>query len=93
MLQSGRVDKNYPLVNGHSGPVLDIDWCPHDDNILASCSEDTTAMVISVCLCACVCEENSSKWERESANACGGVCCSVTQIAAGEVISVCLLND
>ncbi|KAK5858711.1 hypothetical protein PBY51_002831 [Eleginops maclovinus] len=43
--KSGRVDKNYPLVNGHSGPVLDIDWCPHDDNILASCSEDTTAMV------------------------------------------------
>uniref|UniRef100_A0A673NKM6 Coronin n=1 Tax=Sinocyclocheilus rhinocerous TaxID=307959 RepID=A0A673NKM6_9TELE len=41
----GRVDKNYPLVIGHSGPVLDIDWCPHNDNILASCSEDTTAMV------------------------------------------------
>uniref|UniRef100_A0A673BJA0 Coronin n=1 Tax=Sphaeramia orbicularis TaxID=375764 RepID=A0A673BJA0_9TELE len=36
---------NYPLVIGHSGPVLDIDWCPHDDNILASCSEDCTAMV------------------------------------------------
>ncbi len=42
----GRMDKNYPLVIGHSGPVLDIDWCPHNDNILASCSEDTTAMVI-----------------------------------------------
>uniref|UniRef100_G3QB65 Coronin n=1 Tax=Gasterosteus aculeatus aculeatus TaxID=481459 RepID=G3QB65_GASAC len=43
--KSGRVDKNYPLVVGHSGPVLDIDWCPHDDNILASGSEDCTAMV------------------------------------------------
>uniref|UniRef100_A0A671TZS0 Coronin n=1 Tax=Sparus aurata TaxID=8175 RepID=A0A671TZS0_SPAAU len=43
--KTGRVDKNYPLVVGHSGPVLDIDWCPHDDNILASCSEDCTAMV------------------------------------------------
>uniref|UniRef100_A0A8C6T102 Coronin n=1 Tax=Neogobius melanostomus TaxID=47308 RepID=A0A8C6T102_9GOBI len=43
--KSGRVDKNYPLVIGHSGPVLDIDWCPHDDNILASCSEDCSAMV------------------------------------------------
>ncbi|KAM7374446.1 hypothetical protein PAMP_007102 [Pampus punctatissimus] len=42
--KTGRVDKNYPLVIGHSGPVLDIDWCPHDDNILASCSEDCTAM-------------------------------------------------
>jgi len=44
----GRVDKNYPLVVGHSGPVLDIDWCPHNDNILASCSEDTTSMVIII---------------------------------------------
>uniref|UniRef100_A0A7N8YAH7 Coronin n=1 Tax=Mastacembelus armatus TaxID=205130 RepID=A0A7N8YAH7_9TELE len=43
--KTGRVDKNYPLVVGHAGPVLDIDWCPHDDNILASCSEDCTAMV------------------------------------------------
>uniref|UniRef100_A0A3Q3BAY8 Coronin n=1 Tax=Kryptolebias marmoratus TaxID=37003 RepID=A0A3Q3BAY8_KRYMA len=43
--KSGRVDKNYPLVIGHSGPVLDIDWCPHDDNVLASGSEDCTAMV------------------------------------------------
>lgn len=39
------MDKNYPLVVGHSGPILDIDWCPHNDNILASGSEDTTAMV------------------------------------------------
>ncbi|XP_035481905.1 coronin-6 isoform X2 [Scophthalmus maximus] len=45
LFKTGRVDKNYPLVIGHSGPVLDIDWCPHDDNILASCSEDCTAMV------------------------------------------------
>lgn len=46
--QTGRLDKNYPLVVGHSGPVLDIDWCPHNDNILASCSEDCTAMVIDL---------------------------------------------
>ncbi|XP_066551830.1 coronin-6 isoform X2 [Amia ocellicauda] len=43
--KTGRVDKNYPLVVGHTGPVLDIDWCPHNDNILASGSEDCTAMV------------------------------------------------
>ncbi|XP_023701006.1 coronin-6-like [Paramormyrops kingsleyae] len=43
--KTGRLDKNYPLVTGHTGPVLDIDWCPHDDNILASGSEDCTAMV------------------------------------------------
>lgn len=47
VLQTGRVDKNYPMVIGHSGPVLDIDWCPHDDNVLASGSEDCTAMVMS----------------------------------------------
>lgn len=51
-LQTGRIDKAYPTVCGHTGPVLDIDWCPHNDNILASCSEDTTAMVR---LAACVC--------------------------------------
>lgn len=45
LLQTGRLDKNYPLVTGHTGPVLDIDWCPHNDNILASGSEDCTAMV------------------------------------------------
>uniref|UniRef100_A0A8C4S9H7 Coronin n=1 Tax=Erpetoichthys calabaricus TaxID=27687 RepID=A0A8C4S9H7_ERPCA len=43
--KTGRVDKNYPLVAGHTGPVLDIDWCPHNDNIIASGSEDCTAMV------------------------------------------------
>uniref|UniRef100_A0A8C5DK43 Coronin n=1 Tax=Gouania willdenowi TaxID=441366 RepID=A0A8C5DK43_GOUWI len=43
--KTGRVDKNYPLVVGHSGPILDIDWCPHDDNVIASGSEDCTAMV------------------------------------------------
>ena len=45
VFQMGRLDKNHPLVVGHAGPVLDIDWCPHNDNILASCSEDCTAMV------------------------------------------------
>lgn len=39
------MDKNYPLVTGHTGPVLDIDWCPHNDNVIASASDDTTVMV------------------------------------------------
>ncbi|NXX96238.1 CORO6 protein, partial [Centropus bengalensis] len=43
--QTGRVDKNHPLVTGHTAPVLDIDWCPHNDNVIASASEDTTVMV------------------------------------------------
>ncbi|XP_066492674.1 coronin-6 [Tiliqua scincoides] len=43
--KTGRVDKNFPLVTGHTAPVLDIDWCPHNDNVIASASEDTTIMV------------------------------------------------
>ncbi|KAK2837277.1 hypothetical protein Q5P01_014489 [Channa striata] len=43
--KSGRIDKSYPTVCGHTGPVLDIDWCPHNDQIIASGSEDCTVMV------------------------------------------------
>ncbi|XP_075132710.1 coronin-1C isoform X2 [Leptodactylus fuscus] len=43
--KSGRIDKSYPTVCGHTGPVLDIDWCPHNDNVIASGSEDCTVMV------------------------------------------------
>uniref|UniRef100_A0A8C8S790 Coronin n=1 Tax=Pelusios castaneus TaxID=367368 RepID=A0A8C8S790_9SAUR len=45
LAKTGRVDKNYPLVTGHTAPVLDIDWSPHNDNVIASASEDTTVMV------------------------------------------------
>lgn len=44
-LQTGRIDKSYPTVCGHTGPVLDIDWCPHNDQVIASGSEDCTVMV------------------------------------------------
>ncbi|XP_037339959.2 uncharacterized protein coro1cb isoform X2 [Pungitius pungitius] len=43
--KSGRIDKVYPTVCGHTGPVLDIDWCPHNDHVIASGSEDCTVMV------------------------------------------------
>ncbi|KAM8976697.1 coronin-6 isoform 2-T2 [Pelodytes ibericus] len=43
--KTGRVDKNHPTVSGHTAPVLDIDWCPHNDNVIASASDDTTVMV------------------------------------------------
>lgn len=48
--QSGRVEQSSPTVNGHKAPVLDIQWCPHDDNIIASASEDCTVKV-STCGC------------------------------------------
>ncbi|KAM9743794.1 coronin-1C-A [Menidia menidia] len=43
--KSGRIDKSYPTVCGHTGPVLDIEWCPHNDQVIASGSEDCTVMV------------------------------------------------
>ncbi|XP_020498890.2 coronin-1C-A [Labrus bergylta] len=43
--KTGRIDKSYPTVCGHTGPVLDIDWCPHNDQVIASSSEDCTVMV------------------------------------------------
>lgn len=44
-LQTGRIDVNTPLVAGHKGPVLDIAWCPFNDNIIASASDDAIVRV------------------------------------------------
>lgn len=44
-LQSGRIDQSCPTVCGHAAPVLDIQWSPHDDNVIASASEDCTVKV------------------------------------------------
>lgn len=44
-LQTGRIDMSYPTVCGHTAPVLDIEFCPHNDNIIASGSEDCSVMV------------------------------------------------
>ncbi|CAL8129858.1 unnamed protein product [Orchesella dallaii] len=41
----GRIPPDYPLVGGHKGPVLDIAWCPHNDNVIASGSEDCLVKV------------------------------------------------
>lgn len=41
----GRVDRDVPLVVGHKATVLDIAWCPHNDNLIASASEDCTVKV------------------------------------------------
>ncbi|KAK3514492.1 hypothetical protein QTP70_018673, partial [Hemibagrus guttatus] len=48
-IQTGRIDKSYPTVCGHTGPVLDIDWCPHNDQVIASGSEDCTVMSVIWC--------------------------------------------
>lgn len=44
-MQTGRVDVNQPLVAGHKGPVLDIAWCPFNDNVIASASDDALVRV------------------------------------------------
>ncbi|KAF7990167.1 hypothetical protein HCN44_009902 [Aphidius gifuensis] len=41
----GRISPDHPLVGGHKGPVLDIAWCPHNDNVIASGSEDCVVKV------------------------------------------------
>lgn len=41
----GRIDKDFPIVDAHRGPCLDICWCPFNDNVIASCSEDCTAKI------------------------------------------------
>lgn len=41
----GRVERDVPLVAGHKATVLDIQWCPHNDDLIASASEDTTVKV------------------------------------------------
>ncbi|MFT7816600.1 coronin-2B-like [Arapaima gigas] len=43
--QSGRLDPHYPKVCGHQGNVLDIKWNPFHDNIIASCSEDSSVRI------------------------------------------------
>ncbi|KAL3856546.1 hypothetical protein ACJMK2_011285 [Sinanodonta woodiana] len=41
----GRVERDVPLVAGHKAAVLDINWCPHNDQIIASASEDCTVKI------------------------------------------------
>jgi coronin-1B/1C/6 len=41
----GPVPVSQPVINGHTGNVLDFDFNPFHDNIVASASEDTTVKV------------------------------------------------
>lgn len=41
----GKVDPKLPLVAGHQGAVLDIDFHPFNDSIIASVSEDCTGKI------------------------------------------------
>ncbi|VDN53575.1 unnamed protein product [Dracunculus medinensis] len=41
----GRIDKDFPFVDAHRAPCLEVAWSPFNDNVIASCSEDTTCKV------------------------------------------------
>jgi len=42
---TGKVDPKTPLVSGHKGIVLDLDFNPFNDNLVASVSEDCTGKI------------------------------------------------
>jgi len=46
--KTGKLPANYPLIAGHKGLVLDIDFSPFNDNIVASVSEDGNGRVWSI---------------------------------------------
>ena len=39
-IQTGRFDVNAPKVSGHKGPVLDVQWNPFNENMIASAADD-----------------------------------------------------
>jgi len=41
-------DGTSPILKGHSGTVLDMDWSPFDDSLLATASEDSTIKLWSI---------------------------------------------
>eukprot|EP00520_Triparma_pacifica_P006647 CAMPEP_0118648384 /NCGR_PEP_ID=MMETSP0785-20121206/9125_1 /TAXON_ID=91992 /ORGANISM="Bolidomonas pacifica, Strain CCMP 1866" /LENGTH=454 /DNA_ID=CAMNT_0006540569 /DNA_START=13 /DNA_END=1378 /DNA_ORIENTATION=- len=44
----GRFDGAIPKVQGHSSSVLDFDWNPFDDSMIASASDDSTIKLWSI---------------------------------------------
>lgn len=46
--QVGKLPDNLPVFNGHAAAVLDTDFNPFNDHIIASASEDCKAMVWSI---------------------------------------------
>jgi coronin-1B/1C/6 len=44
----GKIDPKLPLITGHKGAVLDIDFHPFNDNLIASVSEDCTGKIWSI---------------------------------------------
>ncbi|VDM31264.1 unnamed protein product [Hydatigera taeniaeformis] len=43
--QVGRMPSVLPMVAGHTSAVLDIQWCPHNNDVIASASDDCTVKI------------------------------------------------
>lgn len=43
---TGKLPDNMPVVNGHGGAVLDLDFNPFNDSVIASASEDSNVISI-----------------------------------------------
>lgn len=45
VVQTGRIDMNFPKICGHKAAVLDVQFNPFNENMIASCAEDALVMV------------------------------------------------
>jgi coronin-1B/1C/6 len=43
-----KLPDSLPLARSHTAPVLDTDWSPHNDKVVASAGEDGKVMVWKV---------------------------------------------
>ena len=46
--KTGKIPDGYPLVRAHSAAVLDTAWNPFDDDIVASCGEDSKVQLTRI---------------------------------------------
>ncbi|CEP12573.1 hypothetical protein [Parasitella parasitica] len=46
--QVGKLPENYPLYRGHTAPVLDTDFNPFNDYVIASGAEDSKVMIWNI---------------------------------------------
>nr|CCA14783.1 coroninlike protein putative [Albugo laibachii Nc14] len=44
----GKIDPDFPLISGHRGAILDFDFNPFHEHLIASASEDTTIKIWGV---------------------------------------------
>ncbi|KAL2181974.1 uncharacterized protein P884DRAFT_215679 [Thermothelomyces heterothallicus CBS 202.75] len=46
--ERGKLPDQIPLFRGHTAAVLDTDWCPHNDRLIASASDDGKVFIWEV---------------------------------------------